>query len=183
MSSIHATQETDNAPRLPSSSFTQLAADNQFAHLGLLLLGVLAQVHHLVTLILPLPTKEDAVKGRQPAARSSSAVAAPSLPAAETATLLLPAAVSTHKDDVGVAVPRDDVALAKDEKQTGLSREALRDQDRARKPVDDDKSPDPSMTEPKVKKKARKDDRREEEKKKRKRKKGDEFDDLFSSLM
>ena len=164
-------------------SFTQLAADNQFAHLGLLLLGVLAQVHHLVTLILPLPTKEDAVKGRQPAARSSSAVAAPSLPAAETATLLLPAAVSTHKDDVGVAVPRDDVALAKDEKQTGLSREALRDQDRARKPVDDDKSPDPSMTEPKVKKKARKDDRREEEKKKRKRKKGDEFDDLFSSLM
>ncbi|KLU89386.1 hypothetical protein MAPG_08357 [Magnaporthiopsis poae ATCC 64411] len=161
-------------------SFTQLAADNQFAHLGLLLLGVLAQVHDLVTLILPPPTKEDGAEGREPAAGSLFAAAAPPASAGETATLLMPAAVSTPQDDVGVAVSRDDVALAKGEKQTG-PKSGLPGEDKATKPVNE-KSLELSMAEPRVKKKARKDDRREE-KKKKKRKKGDEFDDLFSSLM
>ncbi|KAL8370448.1 hypothetical protein RB595_000698 [Gaeumannomyces hyphopodioides] len=185
------------------SAFTQLAADNQFAHLGLLLLGVLAQVHELVSLILPPRIRGDAADGAECAAASPLAIEARSVPAVGTATLV-PAAVSTHRDDLGVAVSRDNVAPAKcdvrsrsdnegmplsskkREKQTspksGLSEEASRGRDEETKPVGDGPL-DASAAKPKVKKKARKDDAKEEKKKKKKKKKGDEFDDLFSSLM
>ncbi|KAL8419982.1 hypothetical protein RB594_002943 [Gaeumannomyces avenae] len=183
-------------------SFTQLAADNQFAHLGLLLLGVLAQVHDLVSLILPPRIEEDAAEGVRCAAASPLRVEARPVPAVGTAALV-PAVASSNPDDLGVAVSRDDVAPAKRnvrsrsedacarlngkkrEKQTStkptLSEEASPGPDEVTRPVRE--APlDPSAAKPKVKKKARSDDAKEE-KKKKKRKKGDEFDDLFSSLM
>jgi hypothetical protein len=41
-----------------SSAFTQLSADRQFAHLGLMLLGVLAQVNQAVEPFAPAPKEE-----------------------------------------------------------------------------------------------------------------------------
>ncbi|KAL8303811.1 hypothetical protein RB597_004809 [Gaeumannomyces tritici] len=183
-------------------SFTQLAADNQFAHLGLLLLGVLAQVHDLVSLILPPRIEGDAAEGVKCAAASPLRIEARPVPAVGTAALV-PAVASSNPDDLGVAVSRDDVAPAKRdvrsrsedacarlngkkrEKQTStkptLSEEASPGPDEVTRPVRE--APlGPSAAKPKVKKKARSDDAKEE-KKKKKRKKGDEFDDLFSSLM
>ncbi len=57
---IHA-KEGDSAPGtdVRTRAFTQLAADNQYAHLGLALLGALAQVHAAVAPLVPAPSEEE----------------------------------------------------------------------------------------------------------------------------
>ena len=78
-------------------AFTQLAADRQFAHLGLMLLGVLAQVDHAVAPFAPGLPDDMAVVEVDEAAPVVVAVASQD-------TEMEPAA-----SDMGVAVSRDEI--------------------------------------------------------------------------
>src|SRR5689334_6903769 len=82
---------------MKSSSFSQLAADNQYAHLGLALLGVLAQVDAALVLLaprdittdFPVPEQETAPTAAEPGKQQ---------------------VVHLASEDMGVVVPRDEVA-------------------------------------------------------------------------
>ena len=78
-------------------AFTQLAADRQFAHLGLMLLGVLAQVDHAVAPFAPGLPDDVVVVEMADAAPVVGAVA-------DQDTEMEPAA-----SDMGVAVSRDEI--------------------------------------------------------------------------
>lgn len=186
-----------------NSAFTQLAADRQFAQLGLVLIGVLAQVEAATA---PLARREEVP---EPAHKHVQPIAA------------------AHDDDArGAAVPREAVAAPADAQVGGpdlgvaVSREALEspgrdgDGDGHRGEVGSsvERAPSPSSSllsakvvrDPKTEKKRKKRkvesaasrvekesesqakpaELKEEKKKKKKKKKGgDEFDDLFSSLI
>lgn len=128
-------------------AFSQLAADNQFAPLGLLLLGVLADVHVVVRLLLG---EED------------GAAASPALRIPEVADKGQEAAAGmAAAEDLGVAVSRESIGLAGHVEGVDSETRGSSNQARDTAPV-----------------------LRSREKAKKKRKKqGDEFDDLFSSLI
>ncbi|KAF9871610.1 hypothetical protein CkaCkLH20_10808 [Colletotrichum karsti] len=144
---------------IPSSflTFTQLTADNQHAALGLVLLGVLASIN---SAIAPLVAHQDE----------------PGQTAPSTSVPLAGSANETKRDarpvDLGVAVPRDQLRLA----------------------INAGSRPEPQAKDTKKPKKRKvttlvddvpttKDNGKTEKKPKKKSKKGDEFSDLFSSLM
>ncbi|KXH62203.1 hypothetical protein CSAL01_03603 [Colletotrichum salicis] len=169
---------------IPSSfsAFTQLAADNQHAALGLVLLGLLARINSVVTLLAPAPA---------PAFRSEKTT-----PAGEVTTT---SSLSTGKSDAAVAVADERRQQQSDSKGLGvaISRDQLK---LAAKPSDHHHSSSsrnvdelPAAIPPKKRRltagpplqtKASKPAKEEKPvKKKKKSKKTDDFGDLFSSLM
>lgn len=166
-------------------SFSQLAADNQFAQLGLVLLGVLAQVEAAIAPFLkaePLPEPEPA----PPAVLPSAAQTTRPLVKNDAGHLPAPFGIASVDIDLGVAVSRDeldddDVDAAppdsrpmKKRKDPGLNSGSGNSTTLKKRNADGDVSPEPRIPSSKGVKKI---------KKKKKRKGGDEFDDLFSSLV
>lgn len=164
-----------------SRAFTQLAADNQYAHLGLALLGVLAQVNAAITPILPPPLEgiDDTTVGEtsQPPIAQKEEVG-------ETVA------------DMGVAVSR--TAIVKKGSAPEKTRLVPMSPKRKVKHEEDDADEPAVLNSPEVKEKPRKKKRRDEfddifgsleteetakKKKKKKTKKRDEFDDIFGSLI
>lgn len=143
-------------------AFTQLAADNQYAPLGLVLLGVLAQIEAGISPMLPA---EDITAAVQPPNE-------PELSMHDTPSVVPDTDISNAESrDFGVAISREEVlgsgqgsVLAEKEQETLWISKSKRCRDE----VSHDK---------KEKVKPKKD------KKKKKKRNGDEFDDLFSSLL
>jgi len=186
-------------------AFTQLLADRQFAQLGLMLIGVLAQVEAAVAPFVRLaePDGDDddnkvGPDGAQPVGAGIAAgrgggggPVAPQVGAAG------------EDNDLGVAISRDEVD---DDEEDGV--EDVASGPRRSSPPPPKQAPvkekRPEKGESKGKKRSRaedagpsrvgkpekptrpessKDEKKVKKKKKKKKKGGDEFDDLFSSLM
>ncbi|KAK7394015.1 Ribonuclease MRP protein subunit rmp1 [Neonectria punicea] len=134
-------------------AFTQLAADNQHAPLGLMLLAVLARINHLLSDLVPVD-------------HNPNFVSAPDVPINLTSRPN-PAVSSLARPDgdvdMGVAVSRDELALP---------RTSSRDPDRPGTGA-------PSSEEPKTKKLVKTTTIKD---KKKKRKGGDALSSLFGSL-
>lgn len=168
-----------------SSAFTQVAADRQFAQLGLALIGVLAQVEAAIAPFFGTGSDTDTFDevdrpgvAHAVGARGDVSVASGSL-----------APPPSLGDDLGVAISRDElddeVIASKDKTDSPLPRPSSRKEEKRgtvskpEKSKSDGRLPrkiqdtEPWRTVLKDGKKA----------KKKKRKGGDEFDDLFSSLL
>ncbi|KAL7626267.1 RNase MRP subunit [Parahypoxylon ruwenzoriense] len=148
-------------------AFSQLAADNQFATLGVVLLGALAQVHvACVRLVgdaatLSLDDKEGSHMSRtldNTSATTTVSTREPNVGSSSSSTARLPACSDTDKPGRagGAVISRDEAAKAEKQKEKAPPKDKNTDTagKEAVKPV----------------------------KKKRKVKKGDEFDDLFKGL-
>ncbi|KAF3769674.1 hypothetical protein M406DRAFT_325168 [Cryphonectria parasitica EP155] len=192
-------------------AFTQLTADRQFAQLGLLLLGVLAQIQAAIQLFIPPPKQEEEeTRATEEPARPAAVIAHGSAEGIGTSggsdQLDLGVAVSRDEMSGGGGGGRDDDVDSHDTRQdieqrsSPVPRQPLMDEvseagrgggksrKQKRSRIDDGsartnregrepprrtQSP-PAVVEAMEVKKAQK---------KRKKKGGDEFDDLFSSLM
>ena len=132
-------------------AFTQLAADNQHAPQGVLLLGVLSDIHVAVELILG---KRDEALRASPNVKEATAGSPDPKAAAEDA------------EDLGVAVSREKIAPA--DEIGGIITEGTADR-KSTTESGPDLDPDGA--------------RAAEKRKKKRKKRGDEFDDLFSSLI
>lgn len=202
------------------SAITQLAADNQFAPLGLLLLGVLAQVHSAVSLLLPLDSaeQESEVTAAAEGKEIDMGVAVPrqEQSSQDHPSPRLQAGASKSPDELGEAVTRDsfdarerdsarpkavdDYMDAVEKSVVGRKPPSKKESGKRRKefavtsdlggPSAGDlsaKSRSADEEKPRRKSKTARTELdvepTEKPKKKKKRKKGDEFDDLFSSLM
>lgn len=166
-------------------AFTQVAADRQFAQLGLALIGVLAQVEAAIAPFVGTGPDTDTVDeldrpgvAHTVGARGDVAVALGSL-----------APSPGLGDDLGVAISRDEIdhedIASKDEIDLPLPRPSSRKEEKRgtvskpEKSKADGRLPRKSQdTEPQ--RTGLKDGKKV---KKKKRKGGDEFDDLFSSLL
>ncbi|KAB5570338.1 hypothetical protein GE09DRAFT_704328 [Coniochaeta sp. 2T2.1] len=169
-------------------AFTQLAADNQYAHLGLALVGVLAQVNAAIELLVP-PEETD----------SDDAVPAAGKTVPGNGTI-----DATDVTDMGVAISREEIGqrgssnpvetprgkpaveshycpkaskakggkvLSEKQGSTTTSGEVKEAPKKSKKSRDEFDSFDSLETKPAKKKK------------KKRKKDGDEFDNLFSSLV
>ncbi|KAI7922671.1 hypothetical protein M9X92_004784 [Pyricularia oryzae] len=202
------------------TAITQLAADNQFAPLGLLLLGVLAQVHSAVSLLLPLDSaeQESEVTAAAEGKEIDMGVAVPrqEQSSQDHPSPRLQAGASKSPDELGEAVTRDsfdarerdsarpkavdDYMDAVEKSVVGRKPPSKKESGKRRKefavtsdlggPSAGDlsaKSRSADEEKPRRKSKTARTELdvepTEKPKKKKKRKKGDEFDDLFSSLM
>ncbi|KAL1877411.1 hypothetical protein Daus18300_002395 [Diaporthe australafricana] len=177
-------------------AFTQLVADRQFAQLGLMLIGVLAQVEAALGPFLKPAEPEGEPEGAavpDPAQLSAGVATRPDASVAPR----VGAMGAQQEDDLGVAISRDELGGDEDDEITS----------RARHPSPPPEHPPPKEKRPEKgeargKKRSRADDpgssridkpdkparsesSRDEKKAKKKKKKkgGDEFDDLFSSLV
>lgn len=192
-------------------AFTQLLADRQFAQLGLMLIGVLAQVEtSMAPFVRPSEPPEgddiDEKPGPDPARAAVARMAAGRAGGGPVAAQVGGGASSSlgagHEDDLGVAISRDELS---DDDHEGEDEDVA--SSRPRRPSPPAGQPPPKEKRPekgdsKGKKRPRADDAgssrigkpekparpessRDEKKAKKKKKKkgGDEFDDLFSSLM
>ncbi|KAK1448604.1 hypothetical protein CCUS01_11565 [Colletotrichum cuscutae] len=172
---------------IPSSfsAFTQLAADNQHAALGLVLLGLLARINSAVTFLAPTPA---------PAPREKAT------PAGSVTTTSLSSSATKIAAAVAVADERHHQQQQQQSDSKGLGVAISRDQLKlAAKPLDHHPSSSRNIdeTSPTIPQKKRKlanvppletkssKPAKEEKpvKKKKKAKKTDDFSDLFSSLM
>ncbi|KAK0711585.1 hypothetical protein B0H67DRAFT_646944 [Lasiosphaeris hirsuta] len=155
-------------------AFTQLTADRQFAHLGLMLLGVLAQVDRAISPFAAGPEEAEEEEAGVVVPRTASPAAA----------------VPAH--DTGVAVSRDAVVFLASEPTLRPKTETPkpRPEDEGRETAEQE--PAPAIPRPKKKKKATAGGDEFDDifgalepaarKSKKKRKKGDEFDDIFGAL-
>lgn len=173
------------AERDTHRAFTQLTADKQFAQLGLVLIGVLAQVENAIA-----PFVQDVAEEASDAAASTK-----SIEVVKTSEVALPdVAPSLVLDasdyDLGVAISRDE--FEKDE-DLGPPIEQTNSQLTKRKKtsLQEDSEQAGEMSKERDRKKAKagadltnsvpKD--KSKVKKKKKKRGGDEFDDLFSTLL
>ncbi|KAF6805180.1 hypothetical protein CSOJ01_09680 [Colletotrichum sojae] len=147
---------------IPTSflGFTQLTADNQHAALGLVLLGVLASINNAVAPLVPGQPQNDA--SDVPAVSSVAALVATPLGESKRPDIV----------DLGVAISRDEL------------REAASKTGRREEPINESRSPPKrklaSLPDDAVPPETKKSKQKSSKKKSRK---GDEFSDLFSSLM
>ncbi|KAK0623215.1 hypothetical protein B0T14DRAFT_515596 [Immersiella caudata] len=146
-------------------SFTQLTADRQFAHLGLMLLGVLAQVEKAVSVYAPVES------GKGMEGEAMQIYKGVSIP------------------DVGIPISRDTMGLPVERSEYPLPARQPGDQPRETVEISSPKDADRPKT--KKKKKASEGDEFDDifgglektsKRPKKKRKKGDEFDDIFNGL-
>ncbi|KAK4153730.1 ribonuclease MRP protein subunit rmp1 [Chaetomidium leptoderma] len=97
-------------------AFTQLSADRMFAHLGLMLLGVLAQVDKTVAPFAPPPPSDAPPSSRaEPEPQAAAAAAATEFnPPGETAVSApdQDQAIMMMDTDMGVAVSREEILLS-----------------------------------------------------------------------
>ena len=169
---------------LDNRAFTQLAADNQYAHLGLALLGVLAQIDQAAGLLIPRESPPPPLQEEFEAPRREMATGEAEHP--------LPRAVESA--DHGVAVSRAN--FGKDEDAGGTSKTKKKDKSSSI-PTRQGAGPGESMGRRSAKKASTKSKKSEtnvgdefdqlfgatsKPPKKKKRKAKDEFDHLFSSL-
>ncbi|EXF82551.1 hypothetical protein CFIO01_13101 [Colletotrichum fioriniae PJ7] len=180
---------------IPSSfsAFTQLAADNQHAALGLVLLGLLARINSVVTLLAPAPTPaprlEKAIPAGDVTTTSSSFSTTKSAAAVTVADERHQQQQQQQSDSkgLGVAISRDQLKLAAKpldhHPSSSVSTLSLsRNVDEASAAVPQKKRKLASVPPPETK--ASKPAKEEKPvKKKKKAKKTDDFSDLFSSLM
>ncbi|KAH8895144.1 hypothetical protein GQ53DRAFT_820771 [Thozetella sp. PMI_491] len=162
-------------------SFSQLAADNQYAHLGLMLLGALAQVDKALRLVAPEPTGSTESTPLLPSERRLAA----------GSSLAQDAIPQIAPEDIGVAVPRDPATTEDQPTKPSLEPRAVGIKDPAGEEAKETDSTRSASK--KQKKKKQKDgdefdalfDALEPKKvpKKKKKRKADEFDDLFGSLI
>ncbi|KAK2024367.1 hypothetical protein LX32DRAFT_108033 [Colletotrichum zoysiae] len=161
---------------IPSSflAFSQLTADGQHAALGLVLLGVLARINSAVAPLVPSqPEGGDAMLP----------LATPSSPSHRDAVMIKEGRMNPESMGLGVVISRDQMKLAakppgrrstqEDAKAVAVAPLASR---KKRRLVD------APTTEPEPSRRA-KETRSEKKLGKKKSKKGDEFSDLFNSLM
>lgn len=153
----------------PFRAFSQLAADNQHAALGLVLLGVLARINSTVAPLVPQQSERG---GDMPMTNTSASHDAVTVKDQTPSELM----------DLGVAISRDQLKLAakpparrprKDELEAVASTATKKKRNML--DVSDSES-EPSSKLVKLKKPEKKPG-------KKKSKKGDEFSDLFSSLI
>ncbi|KAJ0302033.1 hypothetical protein COL516b_007541 [Colletotrichum fioriniae] len=183
---------------IPSSfsAFTQLAADNQHAALGLVLLGLLARINSVVTLLAPAPTPAPRLEKAIPA--GDVATTSSSFSTTKSAAAVTVADERYHQQQqqqqqqsdskgLGVAISRDQLKLAAKpvdhHPSSSVSTLSLsRNVDEASATVPQKKRKLASVPPPETK--ASKPAKEEKPvKKKKKAKKTDDFSDLFSSLM
>lgn len=188
-------------------AFTQLLADRQFAQLGLMLIGVLAQVEaSLAPFVRPAEPLEgdnlDEKAGPDPAQAAVARMAAGRAGGGPVASQVggRSSLDAAYEDDLGVAISRDELGDDDEgEDEDVASRRARRPSPPAGQPPPKEKRREKgeskgkkrpraddtgSSTIGKPEKPARPESSRDEKKAKKKKKKGgDEFDDLFSSLM
>jgi hypothetical protein len=108
------------------SAFTQLSSDRQFAHLGLMLLGVLAQIDKALAPFTPLPNDalletddEGAATDDTPGPLPNSNPSPPDGNIALDKTMPQPQTLDLDGDtDMGVAVSRDEIILLSIERGT-----------------------------------------------------------------
>ncbi|POS74142.1 hypothetical protein DHEL01_v207461 [Diaporthe helianthi] len=182
-------------------AFTQLLADRQFAQLGLMLIGVLAQVEAAVApFVRPVESEGgDGINAAGPVpahqVKGAGIVAAKSgvVPQVEDAR---------QKDDLGVAISRDELGDDDDERveDAGVLRPRHSSPPPSKHAPIREKKPEKGESKGKKRSRAedagssrtakpgnptRPDSLKQEKKAKKKKKKngGDEFDDLFSSLV
>ncbi|KAK4455961.1 hypothetical protein QBC34DRAFT_432258 [Podospora aff. communis PSN243] len=149
--------------------FTQLTADNQFAHMGLMLLGVLAQVDKAVSVFAPVAESEKETAGEEAEAGVTEEISIP---------------------DVGIPVSREDVAMSLPVERQEDASFAQRPREKPRETVEMSSAKDMDRPKIKTKKKASGGDEFDDifwalekpSKRPKKRKKGDKFDDIFSGL-
>ncbi|ROT38822.1 hypothetical protein SODALDRAFT_333450 [Sodiomyces alkalinus F11] len=146
--------------------FTQLVADNQHATLGLLLLGLTSRVKAAIA-----PLLGDAQEPHPPP-QVTSTTEPSQLPS--SATVGEPAPL-----DFGVVVSRSEASLHQTYEKTPSSQQPVSGdqppQDRGRDRLHDDQPPAEISTQARISKKSMQ--------KPKKRKKGDEFSELFGSLL
>ncbi|KAK1838354.1 hypothetical protein CCHR01_19021 [Colletotrichum chrysophilum] len=149
---------------IPSSflAFTQLTADNQHAALGLVLIGVLAGINSAMASLVPDCVEEG--HHEPPAALSA---------AQPTAALAKDTKGASGPVDLGIAISRDQLQLGAKPQSTLRPEGKETAKGKKRKMVSpiENAGPTRSLKDNKI------------EKKPKKSKKGDEFSDLFSSLM
>lgn len=167
--------------------FSQLAADNQFAVLGIVLLGVLASVHSACVQVVGEPEPEPEVVAEAEVV-SAGIRDAPAVMATQNTAAKPRGKGFQVAADFGQVVSREEVAAAAAAAaQTVTAPETSEEPPVKRKKKDAGESSLKRRTddgsEP-AKKVAKKLDQAAKDKKKKKKKsKGDEFDDLFSSLV
>ncbi|ROW15036.1 hypothetical protein VPNG_03352 [Cytospora leucostoma] len=166
-------------------AFTQLAADRQFAQLGLALIGVLAQVEAAIAPFVGTGLEKDAGDETEPI----GVVHAAGIRGVDPPASAILDPTLNSGDDLGVVISRDQ--LDSDDDTTPKDKDlpppapSLRKQERSGKSKArmskeegaisrEDKGSEPPRTCPQEGQKV---------KKKKKKKGGDEFDDLFSTLL
>lgn len=171
-------------------AFTQLTAEKQFAQLGLVLIGVLAQVEAAIAPFV----QQDATEIEDERERGSAQDTIKNK--AVSKELALPAGLNVDDYDLGVAVSRDELGNEDDiklsieqESSPMIKHRSLQKREKTEKSkatgrekikvdVGSSKSKEIQPVGSKHTDKVIK-----EKKKKKKKKGGDEFDDLFSSLV
>ncbi|RYP03365.1 hypothetical protein DL764_005180 [Monosporascus ibericus] len=171
-------------------AFSQLAADSQFATLGVVLLGVLAQVHAACVRLVGEAAAEpvEAVSSLSSASPSGAPAAVTSRsggsnPAAE---------MGVDKEPEGTVVSREEVARAEKRRRKQQQQEALplqplalpgrESDDRSSTVAQGDTAGSTTVIAVAREEERGKEWPRPAQKKTKKAKKGDEFDDLFKSL-
>ncbi|KXH26508.1 hypothetical protein CNYM01_10222 [Colletotrichum nymphaeae SA-01] len=175
---------------IPSSfsAFTQLAADNQHAALGLVLLGLLARINSAVTLLAPAPApapapREKATPAGNVTTTSSSSSATQSAAAVAVADERRHQQQPRQQSDskgLGVAISRDQLKLAA--KPSDQHPSSSRNIDEA-SPAIPQKKRKLANVPPLETKSSKPAKEQKPVKKKKKAKKTDDFSDLFSSLI
>ncbi|KAI1085721.1 hypothetical protein F5B20DRAFT_519445 [Whalleya microplaca] len=154
-------------------AFSQLTADNQFATLGVVLLGALAQVHAVCVMLVgeAQGTDEDSLP---PASATLDHGTNKEEPSSSSLT-------SRPSSQGGVVISRDEVAKAEKLRKTpGISQ--ARSLDRSQLGKDDEISVSKQQKASMVSTKKGGPEKEAKPAKKKKAKKGDEFDDLFKGL-
>ncbi|KAK1598771.1 uncharacterized protein LY79DRAFT_655897 [Colletotrichum navitas] len=161
---------------IPSSflAFSQLAADSQHAALGLVLLGVLARINSAIAPLIP----------RQPKGGDAMLPMANSSTSHRDAVTAKEGQMNPESMGLGVAISRDQMKLIA---KTPGRRPTMKEDAKAVAiaPIASKKKRklvDAPITEPEPSRRV-KETRSEKKPSKKKSKRGDEFSDLFSSLM
>ncbi|KAM0543572.1 hypothetical protein ACHAPJ_012238 [Fusarium lateritium] len=151
-------------------TFSQLAADNQHAPLGLLLLSVLARINTLLSHLVPAEYSHETSTPAIAKLESSRA----DLPSAPQTSATV-AEASSSGVDMGVAISRDELVSSRNTKMKSIPKSEIRLQE----PTSKERKPKVLHTD--IHKSSLKDDTKDRPKKKKK-KGGDALSSLFGSL-
>ncbi|RYP23116.1 hypothetical protein DL767_008903 [Monosporascus sp. MG133] len=179
-------------------AFSQLAADNQFATLGVVLLGVLAQVHAACVRLVGEAAAEP-VEAVSSSLLSASPSGAPAAVTSRGGSSNPAAAMGPDKEPGGTVVSREEVARAEKRRRKQQQQQQQQEEEGSSSrppPLPGRESDDRSSTVAKEdtagsttvtavareEGKGEKQPRPAQKKTKKKAKKGDEFDNLFKSL-
>ena len=185
--SVCLSSETNGlADGVRNSAFTQVAADRQFAQLGLALIGVLAQVEAAIAPFVRAEPDTDPAGGLDEAGTASYLGGA--MGDAPLALKTLDVSPSGG-DDMGVAISRDelggdDVPSREERSLPPLGSSSSRKQEGSGTAKPERVRTEDGASRKRKKAESQRAELKDEKKiKKKKKKGGDEFDDLFSTLV